>query len=407
MVACVHLPRFELVAAAEGSSLARAALAGGALAVAPPVSADGAASAGRLGEVSGAAEAHGVGSGMLLGEALARCPELVLLPGNPVRVQELWESALRALESVGAEVEPAGPGLAFFDVAGLTGLYGTHEGTVAAVRRALGRPARIGLAPSRFSALAAALAAPSRRALTIGSPARPAQSRRWLAGRPIELLGYREGTAGLVAPLKRLGVLTLGELAKLGRAEVTDRFGEAGGLAHRLAGGEDTPLRPRRPSERLEETMAVGDAASGTALKRVLGVLVSRLLARSERRGRTLRAAGLSAQLVSGGSWHERVVFREPVGDPERILLALSLRLELLPAPAAELRLAAEGFGPPQGEQGTLLDQGRGTRLACLREAVAQVRAVAGRDAALRAVCVDPDSRVPERRVVLAPVTDA
>src|SRR6185437_6806479 len=146
MVACVHLPRFELVAAAEGSSLARQALAGGALAVAPPVSADGAASAGRLGEVSGAAEAHGVRSGMLLGEALARCPELVLLPGNPVRVGELWESALKALESIGAAVEPAedegpdrrsGPalGLAFFDVDGLTGLYGTREGTIAAARR--------------------------------------------------------------------------------------------------------------------------------------------------------------------------------------------------------------------------------------------------------------------------------
>jgi hypothetical protein len=29
---------------------------------------------------------------------------------------------------------------------------------------------------------------------------------------------------------------------------------------------------------------------------------------------------------------------------------------------------------------------------------------VAGHDAALRAVCVDPDSRVPERRVVLTPL---
>ena len=42
--------------------------------------------------------------------------------------------------------------------------------------------------------------------------------------------------------------------------------------------------------------------------------------------------------------------------------------------------------------------------LARLREAVAQVRTVAGQDAALRAVCVDPDSRVPERRVVLTPL---
>jgi protein ImuB len=431
MVACVHLPRFELVAAAEGSSLARQALAGGALAVAPPVSADGAAAAGRLGEVSGAAEAHGVRRGMLLGEALARCPELVLLPGNPVRVQELWESSLQALESVGAAVEtgeheederdegderpgrrsmsargstPA-RGLVFFETDGLSGLHGTREGTIAAARRALGRPARIGLAPVRFCALAAALAAPSRRALVI-EPAPPAEARRWLAGQPVDLLGYRERTAHLLTPLRRLGVLTLGELAKLGRAELTDRFGEPGGLAHRLACGEDTPLRPRRPRERLEESMGVGDAASGAALKRVLGVLVSRVLAHSARRGRTLRAVTLSAQLVSGGSWSERVVFREPVSDPERILLALSLRLELLPAPAAALRLAVEGFGPPQGEQGMLLDQGRSARLSRLGDAVAQVRAVAGRDAALRAVCVDPDSRVPERRVVLAPVAD-
>src|SRR5690348_11963262 len=208
MVACVHLPRFELVAAAEGSSLAKRALAGGALAVAPPVSRDGAAAAGRLGEVSGAAEAHGVSRGMLLGEALARCPELVLLPGNPVRAQELWESLLQALESIGAAVEadegpdrrsmPAGGGptrgLAFFDTDGLAGLHGTREGTIAAARRALGRPARVGLAPVRFCSLAAALAAPSRRALIIGLD-HPAEARRWLAGRPVDLLGHREGTA--------------------------------------------------------------------------------------------------------------------------------------------------------------------------------------------------------------------
>ena len=39
-----------------------------------------------------------------------------------------------------------------------------------------------------------------------------------------------------------------------------------------------------------------------------------------------------------------------------------------------------------------------------LEEAVNQIRAVAGHDAALRAVCIDPDSRVPERRVVLTPL---
>ncbi|HKH79967.1 MAG TPA: hypothetical protein VJ996_08090, partial [Solirubrobacteraceae bacterium] len=251
-------------------------------------------------------------------------------------------------------------------------------------------------------ALACALATSSQRALVVEER----ESGRWLAAHPVALLGFREETAALVHPLTRLGVRTLGELAKLGRAQLTDRFGRAGGLAHRLACGEDSPLRPRCVEERLEESMAVADASSGEALGRVLGVLVSRLLARPERHGRTLRAVTLSARLLTGGGWRERVVFRQALADPERIWLALSVRLLALPAPACALALAVEHFGPPTSEQGELFGESTTASRRRLREAVAQVRAVAGKDAALRAVCVDPDSRVPERRVVLAPVPE-
>ncbi len=398
MVVCVYLPRFELaVAAGDGSGIAQQALAGRALAVAPSVGAEQ-----RVGEVSGAAEACGVARGMALGEALFRCPELVLVPPDPVRAAETWESSILALESIGALVEPARPGLAYFETGGLEGIHGTREAILAAARVALGRPARMGGGPTRFCALAAALAVRSRRPLLLDG----GEARRWLAGRPIGLLGFREETEPLLEPLERLGVGTLGELAKLGRAALADRFGAAGVLAHRLACAEDSPLRARRLPERLEESMDVGDASSGTALKRVLGVLVDRLLARSERRGRTLRSVALSAHLVAGGGWRERVVFRQALSDAERIRLALSVRLLLLPAPASALRLAVERFGPPASEQVALLDQGRAMREARLREAVAQMRAVAGREAALRAICVDPDSRVPERRVVLAPIPE-
>jgi protein ImuB len=401
MVVCVHLPRFELaVAAGGGSRTAEQALAGRALAVAPAAGMGGGPP--RVGEVSGAAEARGVAAGMLLGEALARCPELVLVPADPVLVAEVWERALCALESIGAEVEAPRPGLAYFEADGLYGIHGSQAATIASARRALGRPARIGAGPTRFCALGAALAVRSRRALVLEG----AQARRWLAGRPVSLLAHREETAELAEPLQRLGVRTLGELQRLGREALSDRFGRPGVLAHALARGEDGLLRPRRPQERIEETMEVGDASSGMALQRVLGVLVERLLARPERRGRTLRCVTLSARLLSGGGWSERVVFRQALGDPERIRLALSLRLELLPSPAGALGLTAAGFGPCAGEQGALLDQDRAARRARLREAVAQMRAVAGRDAALRAVCVDPGSRVPERRVVLAPTGD-
>jgi len=242
----------------------------------------------------------------------------------------------------------------------------------------------------------------SRRAVVVEEKS----ARRYLASQPVDLLRFRAETGALVEPLKRLGVRTLGELDKLGpapRDALADRFGEAGILAHRLACGEDTPLRTRRVEDRLEESLELGESSSGPALERVLGVLVDRLLARGERRGRTLRAALLSARLVGGGTWHERVVFRQALSDARRMRLALSLRMALLPAPAEALRLAVDRFGPPDGEQGALLESARTARLACLREAVGQIRTVAGPEAALRALCVDPDSRVPERRVMLTP----
>jgi protein ImuB len=409
MVVCVYLPRFELVVAAGGrAEIAQQALAGRALAIAPLPGAEA-----RVGEVSGAAEAFGVQAGMALGEALARCPELGLVAADPLGVTRAWEAVARALEGIGAALELDRPGLAYFAADGLRGLHGGEQGVIAAARgavRAAGRAAsgdvraaRVGAGPTRFCALAAALDASSRRAVVVDGKG----ARRYLAAQPVELLRFRAQTAALVEPLRRLGVRTLGELRALspGRPDaVADRFGEAGVLAHRLAGGADTPLCTRMVEDRLEESLELGEPGSGPALERVLGVLVDRLLARPERRGRTLRAASLSARLVEGGgTWQEQVVFRQALSDARRMRLALSLRLALLPAPADVLRLAVERFGPPDGEQGTLLQSARTARLACLREAVSQVRMVAGPEAALRALCVDEDSRVPERRVVLTP----
>jgi protein ImuB len=354
----------------------------------------------RVGEVSGAAEAFGVRAGMALGEALVRCPELELVPADPLAVAEAWEGVLCALEEIGAAVEATREGLVYFEADGLQGLYGSDTHTISAARRALNRPARIGAGPTRFCAMAAALGASVRRTKIVQTQAAPS----YLAARPVDLLGFREDTAALVEPLQRLGVRTLGELQKLGRGALADRFGELGMLAYRLAGGEDSPLVPRMVEESLEESLEVGDAGSGPMLERVLGVLVDRLLARPERRARTVRAVVLSARLVGSGTWRERVVFRQALGDAKRMGLALSLRLPLLPAPAESLRLGVESFGPGGGDQRSLLEQDKQARLERLGEAVNQVRTVAGHDAALRAVCIDPDSRVPERRVVLTPL---
>ena len=388
MIVCVLLPRFELVVAAGG----RAALAQGPMALAPEP--------GRrqvVGEVSQAAEALGIHPGMRLGEALARAPRLALTPPDPVGVADAWERVLARLEAVGAAVESEQPGVACFEARGLGRLHGgSLDAVVQAVRAALRTPARIGAGPSRFCALAAATRARTRSAHIISGA-------EGLAGEPVALLRRRPRTAALPTALERLGIVTLGQLAALPRASVADRFGPTGLEAHDLARGRDTPLRPRVPGELLEETLDLEESASGQQLERALGLLIDRLLARRERRGRTLRAAVLSAVLVEGGTWRERVVFREPLADPLRMRLALASRLALLPAPAESLRLAAERLGPPAAHGHALFDDKRAQRAGRLREAVGQARAAAGPDAALRVLPVDPDSRVPERRAVLTP----
>ncbi len=394
MVVCVLLPRFSLtVAAGDRTSLLGEPAA---LAPEPPGTSQ------LIGEVSLAAEAFGVRAGMRLGEALARCPRLVLVPPDPVGVSGAWEKLLGRLEAIGAAVESERPGLAYFEEEGLRRIYGgAEEDVIAAARRALAAPARIGAGPARFCATAAATRARPRRAEIIRGGERAARS--YLAPLSVALLRARGRLAELPPALERLGVSTLGELAELPRAAVADRFGALGLTAHELASGRDGPLVPRTPSERLEESLTLPESGSGPQLERGLGLLVDRLLARPERRGRTLRAAVVEAVLVEGGTWRERVIFREALADPARMRLALAPRLAGLPAPAEELRLAVERFGPPAVDQRALLDEASAARLERLREGVRQARAAAGPNAALRVLALDPGSRVPERRAALAP----
>ena len=404
MIVCVLIPRFAL-ATALGD---RAELLQNPVALAPEPG-----GAQQVGEVSLAAEAFGVHPGMRLGEALSRCPQLTLIPPDPAGVADLWERLLVRLESIGAAVEPERPGLVCFDARGLLRLHGGLEGVLRAARTALRMPARFGVAPSRFAAVAAATRARTRRPEIVGSLGGSGpragsegreQARAYLAPLPVTLLRARPALADLPEALERLGVRTLGELAALPVAALADRFGKPGLLAYELARGGDSTLSPRPPGEFLREALELPEAASGIQLERGLGLLIDRLLARRERRGRTLRSVVISAKLVErGGTWREQVVFREALADPVRMRLALTPRLALIPAPAEQLRLAVERFGPLASDPRPLLEDPAAARAARLREAIRQARVVAGPEAALRVLEVDPDSRVPERRAVLTP----
>lgn len=401
IVAAVLVPRFALVAACgERSELLR-----GPAALAPEPG-------GRqmVGAVSGAAEAHGVRGGMRLGEALSRCPELALVPPDPARAADLWEESLRRLEGIGAAVESDRPGEAFFRADGLRGLHGGLAGVLAAARAAIGIPARVAAAPTRFAAHAAAQHAGRRRGRRETIVA-PAELRGFLSPLPVSLLATQLGDerAGLelTLALERLGIEDLGALAALSASAVADRFGPPGLRARRLARGEGEALRPRRPHEELSETLELPEAASGGQLERGLELLVDRLLAAPARRERTVRSLRLGAALAGGGGWSREVPLRSPSASPAVLRLALSPKLGELPGPATSLSLRALSLGPRGGDQLELARRPEERRRQRLGEAVRQVRAAAGAGSVLRVLEVDSGSRVPERWAVLTPYPDS
>lgn len=314
----------------------------------------------------------------------------------------------RALEAIGAGVESTRPGEAFFAVDGLRGIHGgDRAGVVAAARQAL-RPAlgavgeeRIGVAPTRTAAFAAA----RRRD---GTVVHPAGLRGFLAPLRVAVLSHRLAAPApeceaLVLALERLGLDTMGKLARLSADQVADRFGPLGLAARRLARGEDGRLRPRAPHEELVEQLELPEGTAGQQLDRALELLVDRLLAAPQRRGRTLLGLRLGAILVGGGSWNVEQGLGRPSSSARVLRRVLGPRLEALPSPASALRLRALGFGPAAADQLELEVGGEEPRHRRLGAAVREVRATQGPEALLRILPVDAASRVPERWALLTP----
>jgi protein ImuB len=361
-----------------------------------------------VGSVTVAAEAKGVRPGMRLGEALAMCPELVLVEQDPASAEQAWEEVLRRLEDSGFAVEPAEPGLCYFDSKGVERLYGGLEPALKRALAAVGTAwePRVGAAERRFAALAAANVARPGQALIVSDD----RTRSFLAPLPLQLLPLERER---YEELEELGVRTIGQLAGLPGTAVAERLGPAGRRAWSLARGEENRrIMPRKPATAIHETLEFPEAVGNElTLRRGLGVLLDRLLARPERAGRPPRKIAVWARLVGGASWRRTVTLREPTADPARLRLALAPKLQELPAPALKLRLEVAELAEHTGEQLELhgIDgnglEGEAGR-ARLREGLRQVRAAVGAGGVSTVVEVAPWSRIPEARALLVPRDD-
>ena len=198
---------------------------------------------------SSAARLEGVTTGLRVRQAQHRCPDLIVLPHDVVAEARAFEPVLRAVEEKVPNVHVVRPGLAAVRAHGASRFYGGERAAAHALLEHLHRftehelrlpvDLRIAVADGLFTAEQAACTGSAADPLTIipagGSPA-------FLDGLPVAVACDKK----LDNLLQRMGIRTLGDLAKLPRGQVHARFGAAGLRAHQLACGEDAPvLSPR------------------------------------------------------------------------------------------------------------------------------------------------------------------
>jgi protein ImuB len=265
----------------------------------------------------------------------------------------------------------------------------------------------------------------------------PGRARAFLAPFPVSVLDG-PGAADLAALLPRLGIGTLGEFASLPAADVVNRFGVPGVIAHRLAHGLDPrPLAPRPPSadlsvsaefdpparlaepvvfaaKALAERMHDGLAAGGLACVRVQVQAVwedGRQITRLWRHDGLLSALAVAErvrwQLAAGQTAQSRPspVPAPPVADePSAVQIpaprgAAERTADGYPGGIALLRLTPDQLVRDQGRQlGLWGDAVVTDRVA---RAAVRVQAMLGHDAVTRPVLAG--GRSPDEQVTLVP----
>jgi nucleotidyltransferase/DNA polymerase involved in DNA repair len=390
-IACVVIPHFALRVAL----LERPELDGAPLILGP-------AQGGRplVYDATPEAMAHGVRAGLGLREAIALCPEAVILAPHPVRENAAAERIVSGLEllSPAVESDPGQPGCYAIDLTGLERSLGpplpATERLLATVP-ALLRP-RAGVAPNKFTARVAAHTATPGAVQVVT----PATTRAFLAAAPVSLLPLPPDKQ---RRLERLGLRTLGDLAALPPAAVQARFGAEGRRAWELARGNDRePVHARSRPETVSESLTLpAPATSRETLLIAITRLVLRAFDRAALGDRHVRQARLRASLEGGQAWEQITTLREP-GGHKRLIEALGYRVQALtlPGPVEALTLELSGLIDATSRQ-ELLPGFHSRRPWQLAEASRHLKRRFGTSGLYRVAEVEPWSRLPERRQAL------
>ena len=356
----------------------------------------------RVGCLNGQALARGLVRGMPLSEARALCPDLQSAEADAAADARMLETLRRWAMRYCPWVGPDGADGLVLDVTGAAHLRGGEAPMLADMSARLGRAgigARLGLADTRGAAWALAHHAAGRAKPGI---APPGETLTAIEALPVAGLRLDEAT---VIALQRLGLRSIGALARAPRAPLARRFGAEllarldQALGHRPE-PVSIPALPPRYSASLALPEPIGlsrDVMAGIA--RLLDTVCARL-ARQQAGARALR---LTLRRVDRESCAITLRLAAAMRDPGRILPLFARDVDRVDAGFGidRLRLEVTLAEPLSMRQAGGSDTGDGARLA---ELVTRIGTRIGLDNILRYRPVD--SHLPERSFALVPAAD-
>jgi DNA polymerase-4 len=239
------------------------------------------------------AKAFGVRGGMPGRQARELCPQLTFVSGHFKEYQRLGDAAIKVIGDFTPLVERISIDEAFADLAGCTHLFGPPAEIARVIRQRvrveLGLPISVGVARTKHLAKIASQVAKPDGLVVVD----PATELKFLHHLPVELMwGVGPATR---ARLARIGVLTIGQLAKTPGCSLKQVLGPAAGAKlAALAWNRD----PREIKTHRRARSAGAQSALGRkpAEERIFGPTLLRL---ADRIGSRLRAKSKLGRIVT------------------------------------------------------------------------------------------------------------
>lgn len=368
-----------------------------------PVVVGGAGSRGVVAAASYEARSRGVRSAMPSVQARRLCPDAVFLAGRHHRYAEVSARIMEVFRSFTPLVEPISLDEAFLDLTGAQRLWGDGRTVASSIRRAVleaeGLVCSVGVAPNKFVAKVASEAAKPH-----ADPRGPRPGAGVVVVRPDEVLTFLHPMEVSVlwgvgpstrARLERVGVRTVGDLARLPEDALTAALGRAAGHhLHALAHGiDERDVEPdRAPKSIGHEQTYPRDLTTRSEVGRELVRLADGVAARlraSELRGRTVT---LKVRFADFRTITRSVTSAEPVDTTSSVL-----RLARQLADEVDIRGGVRLLGVSAGNLDGLAHQlsfeelsGTDDTRRRAERAMDTVRARWGRDAIGPAALLDP-----------------